>query len=323
MAHEIDESTGGPAIAYVGEEPWHGLGERLPEDQPIEVWLQAARLNWELKRLPVQYLVDGHLRTMDGSFVLARSDTHEALSVVSGDYHIVQPREVLEFYRDLMDEYGYTLETAGALDHGRKVWALARTGVTEAADKYGQDKIAAYVLLATSCDKTLATTAAFTSIRVVCQNTLFFATEEVRKKGRPQVKVPHNMYFNARTVKEQLGLMNPAWEAFLKKVRKMAACPMKDDDASSFFEALLRHKEDKPLSKAAAREHLTIVSLFRSAPGQHLVTAKATLWGAVNAVTYYADHVRSGAEERLDAAWFGAGYALKERAWTKADSIIA
>jgi phage/plasmid-like protein (TIGR03299 family) len=322
MAHEIDQSTGSPAIAYVGEEPWHGLGERLPADQPIELWLQAARLDWELKRLPVQYLVDGRLRTMDGSFVLARSDTHEALSIVSGDYHIVQPREVLEFYRDLMDEYGYTLETAGALDHGRKVWALARTGITEATGKHGEDSIAAYVLLATSCDKTLATTAAFTSIRVVCQNTLFFATEEVRKKGRPQVKVPHNLYFDARAVKAQLGLMNPAWEAFLKKVSKMTAYPIKEDDAASFFEELLRQKQDKPLSKAAAREHATMVALFRSAPGQDLVTARGTLWGAVNAVTYYADHVRSGAEERLDSAWFGAGYVLKERAWMKADSMV-
>jgi phage/plasmid-like protein (TIGR03299 family) len=322
MAHEIDESTGRAAIAYVGEEPWHGLGEKLSEKQPIEVWLQAACLDWELKRLPVQYLVEGRLRTMGGSFVLARSDTHEALSIVSSDYHIVQPREVLEFYRDLMHDYGYTLETAGALDHGRKVWALARTGVTGAADKSGQDKIGAYVLLATSCDKTLATTAAFTSVRVVCQNTLFFATEEARKKGRAKVRVPHNLYFNSHAVKEQLGLLHPAWEAFLEKVRKMAAHSIKEDDAASFFEKLLRQKQEKPLSKTAAREHATMVALFQSAPGQDLDTAKGTLWGVVNAVTYYSDHVRSGSEERLDGAWFGAGYALKEKAWTEASAMV-
>jgi phage/plasmid-like protein (TIGR03299 family) len=216
MAHEIDLSTGKPAIAYVGEEPWHGLGEKLPEGASIDAWLKASRLNWELNRLPVQYLVEGRVRTMEDRFVLARSDTHAALSIVSGDYQIVQPHAVLEFYRDLMDDYGYTLETAGALDHGRKVWALARTGISGAVDKHGEDMIAAYVLLATSCDKTLATTAAFTSIRVVCQNTLFFATEEVRKKGRPQVKVPHNFRFNADRVKAELGLMDPAWKAFLE-----------------------------------------------------------------------------------------------------------
>lgn len=321
MSHDIDQSTGKPAIAYVGEKPWHGLGEELPGGQPIEAWLQAARLDWELKRLPVQYLVDGKLRTMEEKFVLARSDTHEALSIVSDDYQIVQPREVLEFYRELMDDYGYTLETAGALDLGRKVWALARTGVTEAADKHGEDRIAAYVLLATSCDKTLATTAAFTSIRVVCQNTLFFATEEVRKKGRPQVKVPHNFRFNADQVKRELGLMDPAWKAFMERVRKMAAYRMEAGAASSFFKSLLAQK-DKPLSRTAEREHQTITALFRSAPGQEISTAKETLWGAVNAVTYFTDHVRSGSEERLDGAWFGAGYALKEMAWTEASALV-
>ena len=56
MAHDIDCSTGKPAIAYVGETPWHGLGEKLPEGESIETWIKAARLDWELKRLPVHYL---------------------------------------------------------------------------------------------------------------------------------------------------------------------------------------------------------------------------------------------------------------------------
>jgi phage/plasmid-like protein (TIGR03299 family) len=174
MSHEIDVSTGKPAIAYIGETPWHGLGEKLPAGAPIESWVRAARLDWELKRLPVQYLVDGKLRTMKDRFVLMRNDTDEALSIVSADYQIVQPKEVLEFYRELVAVYGFTLETSGALDGGRKVWALAKTPMTDAVHKGGNDAIAAYLLLATSCDKTLATTAAFTSIRVVCQNTLFF-----------------------------------------------------------------------------------------------------------------------------------------------------
>jgi hypothetical protein len=54
VGHDIDESTGIPAVAYAGEErPWHGLGQKLPEGEPIERWLQAARLEWRLKRLPV------------------------------------------------------------------------------------------------------------------------------------------------------------------------------------------------------------------------------------------------------------------------------
>jgi phage/plasmid-like protein (TIGR03299 family) len=323
MAHDIDTSTGKPAMAYVGEEPWHGLGEKLPEDAPIEIWLKAARLEWKLNRLPVQYLVDGTLKTMEDRFVLVRDDTHAGLSIVSGDYQIVQPGEVLEFYRDLMTNYGYTLETAGALDGGRKVWALARTGVSDAADNHGEDEIAAYVLLATSCDKTLATTAAFTSIRVVCQNTLFFALEDLKTKRRPQVKVPHNLYFNAARVKQELGVMDKAWSGFMAKVRKMTAHQMKASRAASFFEGLLVQRDDKPLSRKAQREVESILALFGSAPGQDLATAKETLWGAVSAVTYYVDHVRSGtAGERLDSAWFGAGYALKEKTWTQANALV-
>jgi phage/plasmid-like protein (TIGR03299 family) len=324
MAHEIDLSTGRPAIAYVGEEPWHGLGEKLPEGASIDTWLRAARLEWELERLPVQYLVDGRVRTMDDRFVLVRSDNHAALSIVSGDYQIVQPREVLEFYKGLVELYGYKLETSGALDGGRKVWALARTGITGAADSGGRDELAAYVLLATSCDKTLATTAASTSIRVVCQNTLFFAMEDIKMERRPQVKVPHNLRFDADRVKEELGLMDKAWSGFIAKVHRMAGYQMKPDAASSFFEDLLLQKNGKALSNKARREHEAIFALLGSAPGQDLSSAKDTLWGAVNTVSYYTDHVRSGsAGDRLDSAWFGAGYALKEKAWAKANVLVS
>jgi phage/plasmid-like protein (TIGR03299 family) len=273
MPHEIDVSSGKPAIAYVGEKPWHALGEKLPEGASIDTWLRAARLGWELKRLPVQYLVDGLLRTMEDRFVLVRNDTNSALSVVSSDYQIVQPREVLEFYRELVAMCGYALETSGALDGGRKVWALAKTGKTDAADVGGKDELAAYVLLATSCDKTLATTAAFTSIRVVCQNTLFFALEEVGMKRRPQVKVPHSLRFEAEQVKERLGLMDEAWSGFMGRVRKMAGRLLKPDEASAFFKDLFIQNQNKEPSIRALREHDTTLALFRSAPGQQLSSA--------------------------------------------------
>lgn len=325
MSHDIDFSTGKPAMAYVGEEPWHGLGEKLPEGQPIEVWIEAARLNWDLQRMPVQYLVNGALRTMTHRFVLARSDTHEALSVVSSDYSIVQPREVLEFYRDLVSSYGYTLETAGALNGGRKVWGLARTGRNARLDsgKGKRDGIAAYLLLATSCDKTLATTAAFTSIRVVCQNTLTFAIDDVADHSRRHIKVPHTRRFDPSHIKEELGLIDKAWEAFILRVRRMAAETMTLAQAGNFFERLLRSKDEKPLSPRAQRDCNSLRGLFASAPGQDLSATKETIWGAVNAVTYFVDHVRpSEAGDRLDSAWFGAGNTLKDKAWDLASEIV-
>jgi phage/plasmid-like protein (TIGR03299 family) len=321
MAHEIDFSTGNPAIAYAGERPWHGFGEKLDAGQSIEAWLKAARLEWDLKRLPVQYLVAGGLKTMDDRFVLVRDDTDEALSVVSADYQVVQPKQILEFYRDLVGQYGYTLETAGALNGGRKVWALAKTGVDGSAGQNGEDRLAAYLLLATSCDKTLATTVAFTSIRVVCQNTLSFAASDVKSNKRLNLKVPHTLRFDADQIKKSLGLVEGAWSGFIKQVQKMVQYRLNGDGASQFFETVLRQGDSKVLSLRAQREQQTLMALLKSAPGQDLSTARDTVWGAVNAVTYYADHVRSGAE-RLDSSWFGAGAVLKERAWAKASDLV-
>ena len=321
MSHDLDESTGKPAMAYVGERPWHGLGEALPPDQDIETWVQAARLDWEIEMIPVSYQMGGRNHVMGDRFVLARSDTQAALSVVSGDYRVVQPKEVLEFYRDLVEERQYQLETAGALDGGRKVWALARTGLVAGVAGNAADQLGAYVLLATSCDKSLATTIAFTSVRVVCQNTLSFAVHEVKKESRRSIKVNHSRRFDADQIKKDLGLMDESWEKFKLQLTPMAGKAMSDSAAEEFFQSLFQSEKEMKegtISDQKRKEVMQLMSFYRHAPGQNLPTAKNTLWGVVSAVTYYVDHVRPSAGDRLDSAWFGTGATIKDKAWQQA-----
>ena len=321
MSHDLDESTGKPAMAYVGERPWHGLGEALPPEQDIETWVKAARLDWGIEMLPVNYQMGGRNHVMRDRFVLARSDTQAALSVVSGDYRVVQPKEVLEFYRDLVEERHYQLETAGALDGGRKVWALARTGLVAGVADNAADELGAYVLLATSCDKSLATTIAFTSVRVVCQNTLSFAVHEVKKESRRSIKVNHSRRFDADQIKKDLGLMDESWEKFKLQLTPMAGKAMSDSAAEEFFQSLFQSEKEMKegtISDQKRKEVMQLMSFYRHAPGQDLPTAKNTLWGAVSAVTYYVDHIRTASGDRLDSAWFGTGATLKEKAWQQA-----
>jgi hypothetical protein len=127
MAHLVQ------SMAYVGETPWHELGNQLPAKQPIEVWAREAGMDWTIRETPVRYMTEqagalGSIMSFDEQKVLYRSDTKAPLSVVSGRYQVVQPKEVLEFYRDLTEVSGFELETAGVLKAGRKFWALARTG---------------------------------------------------------------------------------------------------------------------------------------------------------------------------------------------------
>jgi len=328
MSHDLDNSTGKPAMAYVGEVPWHGLGEKLVPGQPIDTWLEAARLNWSIRTLPVHYQFQELDRIMPNRFVLARDDTGAALSIVSADYQVVQPKEVLEFYRDLVSDRGYKLETAGSLDGGRKVWALANTGMVKDVADNPADKLGAYVLLATSCDKSLATTATFTSIRVVCQNTLSFAFKDMKGQQRRNIKVDHTKKFDAVSIKQQLGLIDKAWDRFMEQINPLTYYQLKSEAAKKFFESLFltdkEIEEGKLPANARHKEINQIESLFLSAPGQNGTTCHETLWGALNAVTYFVDHVRQPKSiERMDSAWFGSGASLKEKAWDRALELIS
>ncbi|WP_439510088.1 DUF932 domain-containing protein, partial [Marinimicrobium koreense] len=194
MAHLVEN------MAYVGQTPWHGLGRQLDSGLPVDDWVIQAGMDWEIQESPVRFIAGqreylGEIKPFDDHKVLYRSDTHDPLSVVGNRYKVVQPREILEFYRDLTERSGFELETAGVLKGGRKLWALARTG--QSTTLKGKDTTKGYVLLATACDGTMATTAQFTSVRVVCNNTLAVALGS----GAGAVKVPHRSVFDAEAVK--------------------------------------------------------------------------------------------------------------------------
>jgi phage/plasmid-like protein (TIGR03299 family) len=162
---------------------------------------------------------------------------------------------------------------------------------------------------------------------VVCQNTLGFAFEDLKKQQRRHIKVDHMKKFDPTPIKEQLGLLDKAWTRFMEQINPMANYPLQNVAAQLFFESLFLSdkelEEGKPIANAKHKEINQIASLFRSAPGQDLATSKGTLWGAVNAVTHYVDHVRSTRSvERIDSAWFGTGALLKEKAWQRAMKIV-
>lgn len=105
-------------MAYIGEVPWHGLGNQLSAHEPIEVWARQAGLDWKIREAPVRFTTEtaertGVIESFPENKVLFRSDTNVPLSVVSQRYKVVQPSEILEFYRDLTDVSGFALETAG------------------------------------------------------------------------------------------------------------------------------------------------------------------------------------------------------------------
>lgn len=339
MAHMIDESNARANIAYVGETPWHGLGQALQPGQPIETWAEAAGLAHTVLEAPVLYNDAGcsgeidKLKTFDGQRVLFRSDTRKPLSIVSKGYQIVQPATVLQFFEALCRHNGFAMETAGSLDGGKRIWALAR--VSEGAPVIGHDVVRPYVLLATSYDGTMATVAKLTTVRVVCHNTLTMSNArdertESEKAGRSQasvVRVSHSAAFDPEEARLDLGIAFSAFDRFIIETRLLAKQRVDDRFCTEFLRSLLPPavktetakdgtKVVKPGNIEDSRAFQQIMGLFRGeGMGSGLAGSSGTAWGLLNAITQHVDHQRGRTpNSRLSSAWFGQGEALKNKA---------
>ncbi|KJV43930.1 phage/plasmid-like protein TIGR03299 [Acinetobacter indicus] len=343
MAHQIEQ------IAYVGETPWHGLGNQLSPNQPLEVWAQQAGMDWRIESSNVSYMAQNErgqsiIMPFEEQRVLYRSDTHAPLSVVSQRYQEVQPMEILEFYRDLTEQSGFELETAGVLKGGKKFWALARTGQSTALK--GKDVSNGYILLATACDGTLATTAQFTSIRVVCNNTLAIALRG-QSSSAGVVKVPHSTKFDAEKVKQQLGISVRAWDEHMYEMKQLTQRKVSQQEAKAYFDAVFNNstmsisdpeeniiqfyrnvaqqvQEKKPEPNGRAMNKA--LDMFNGqGRGADLSSAKDTAYGLLCSITEFVDHERRAmsTDHRLDSAWFGAGAGLKQRGLEQALALIA
>lgn len=315
---------------------------RLQAGASIEEWQLAANMDWLVRRAKVQYYADRaqkDLRTDEENVVLVRSDTGERLGIVSADYQVVQPFEVLEFFRDLVAGQGFELNTAGTLFGGKKYWALAK--VTEAVFS-GWDKVGGFLLLSTSADGKSATEAQETTIRVVCRNTLNQATrEDVAKR----IRISHRQRFDAGSVQRQLGLAKENFAAMCESINALTKAKVSEAAAEDFvlrllrptketvemvnsmsptdsFEALLNRPaklevEEEQETVRRPRGADTILELFLGGGmGSDQKGSKGTAWGLVNAVTEYVDHHATAKtpDHLMDRAMWGTGAELKVEA---------
>jgi phage/plasmid-like protein (TIGR03299 family) len=343
MAHELTiRANGNAEMAFVGTTPWHGLGQRVQEGATIETWQAQSGMDWSANGAAVQYATADGMRTANERQVLYRSDTGAALGVVGVDYKPVQPAEVLEFFRDLTEAGGWHIHTAGTLQGGRKLWAMARNH-TEGEASPG-DRVRGNLLLATSLDGTMRTIAAMTAVRVVCANTLRLAL--ARTNGADKIAVSHRTQFDADAVKQQLGVARESFEDFMGQARRMAETPIALEEArevlrrlfgqppriisaqeetaaaaidgGSLLSSLLLQQKNAatPLPVREQRSIPKVLELFHGAGrGADHPGSVGTRWGLFNAVTEHVDHqLGRTPDSRLNSAWFGRGHEVKAQA---------
>lgn len=316
MAHQIYINSSNTASYASTQREWHGLGQLMPAGQSIEQWQAAAGMDYEVQRGYVRYATErGQLaeamKVVQDKVVLFRSDTKDALGVVSDSYKVVQPREVLEFFRNWADAGGMTIESAGVLFGGKRYFATAKLGEGVCVDGYS-DKVVPYALLSTSADGSLATEARWTTVRVVCNNTLSMAREK-----QAAVRVTHRSEFKPDDVRSVLEDANEEFKAFMEMSRQLAAVRLARPLAEDLTIHLFKGNSTDTDKVRETRGFIRVMELFNGAArGAGLETAQETAWGWLNAVTEYADHhIRAHSEEnRTASALWGQGDALKNKA---------
>ncbi len=324
MAHQLTKNiiTKKFEMAYVGEKPWHGLGQQLTEGASIDEWKHQAGMAWEIKSTPVLYADDQGVVSFPGRQALYRGDTRQPLAVVSDTYQVVQPGEILEFFRDLVAVDGMSLHTAGTLFGGRRFWALASMDLA-ASIGASKDQVKGYVLLISSCDGSLTTIGKFTAIRVVCNNT---ATMALSQDQETEIRVPHSTRFRPELVKERLAAGHTQFRQFVDAAQQLSRVKTSEQLASEFIAKLLHDTKTIYTEDATkTRQHQTIMQLYQGAgKGAQLPGVKGTAWGLVNAVTEFVDHharVKTP-DARLESAWTGRGDKLKTEALHRALELV-
>ncbi len=316
MSHEVE------TMAYNAvEKPWHGLGVPVPENISVDDMVIAAGLDSEYAALP-SYIWDPRAdppRLMQVADVVEiyRLKDMRRYAQMSADYQVIQPRTVMEVFREYVDAGKMTLETAGSLKNGALIWALAK--LNQSYTLPGNDRTERYIMLYNSYDGSRAYEGLGTDIRVVCMNTfraaLSAATKLFKQKHTAKLDTDNIRRAAIRDF-QQLSTQTAQIE---ESANKLAATYLDEQESYRYIAQLVQPElleasyiEPLKFDKPARDIRLAMLT----SPGSDLASAKNTAWGAFNGVTYYVDH-QMGRERStaLYAAWFGAGAKLKDAAW--------
>lgn len=298
-------------MAYAGKVPWHGLGNQVGEDVTIEQMELTAGLDWNVNKVPFVNPVTGS--NSNDYFVLVRDSDGKELSPCGKSYVPVQNRQALEFFRKFTESGNMTLETAGSLDGGRRVFVLAKT--SSSFELKGGDKVESYLFCYHPHIWGQSLKIMWTPIRVVCQNTLMQALGNKNAEFR----MPHIQAFDmnmAAKAESALGLSDVCLEKFEEQANLLSSTEFTDQDLWKYWVMLFQPSltNESTLDPTMFNKTLeTLSEVLLTQPGANM--SKNTWWQALNAVTYYIDHV-SGRDRdaTMTSVWLGQKGALKRRA---------
>ena len=312
MSHNVE------TMAFSGQVPWHGLGNSVDAKVSIEEMEKAAGLDWTVDPVQMFYKEkNGKEHTVANKQIWIRSKDGKEMTVSSLGWVGTQNREFLDFFRQYSFEGGAQICTAGSLQGGKLVWALADLGHEFwVGDK--SDKVRGYLLASWSHATGRSNRLKLVQTRVVCNNTLEMAWNEAARL--PEYTQAHFKAFDFSKAKDTINLCHAALDTQKKALDKVAKVKMSEFDIVAFLQPLLQPEvteEQLPKLMDPINQNESMKGVLLSiakAPGAQAGTA----WGVLNGITHWSDHTAGRSQDaRLTSAWFGKRRDLKRTAATK------
>ena len=306
MAHMVE------TMAYAGELPWHGLGVKVIDDLTPEQMMQKAGVDWSVEK---QDLVTAGGTVIKNKQALVRSSDGSVLDVVGKGWNQVQNADAFNFFEEYVKAGDMQMHTAGSLDNGKMVWALAKTN--DAFELFDGDVTENYFLFSNPHQFGKAIDIRMTPIRVVCNNTL---TLSLSKESDAMLKVNHRKEFDSSEVKDTLGIAREKLEQYKTMAEFLGSKRYTSENIVQYFNTVFgspaKEKVDGVFPTTSLNAKLGLENL-QTQPGAKF--GEGTFWQAFNTVTYLNDHVQGrSADGRLTSSWYGRNRKTKMKALSTA-----
>ena len=311
-------------MAYHGDVPWHGLGNSVPAGVNAEQMIRAAGLEWKVELRPARGATIINKKKEYSRYEVVRiprpstAETEVLLGVVSRRYQALQNVEAFEFFDPIVGDKKAYFETAGSLGEGERIWVMAK--MPGAMEIVPGDDCLKYLLLSNTHSGDGSVIVKFTSVRVVCQNTLMLAMKDGQKAYR--VRHSKQMQFKLDELSDFLALTQSVFLEAKHSFQRLAQIPMIGDRLDNYLSAVFPPTAAQQKNKTHPARWDFLKEIFETRPDLQLRGVRGTLWGAYNAITMFEDYKQPPGEElpeqRLDRAWFGGGADIKLKALDKA-----
>ena len=299
-------------MAYAGELPWHGLGVKVIDDLTPEQMMQKAGVDWSVEK---QDLVTAGGSTVKSKQALVRLSDGEVLDIVGKGWNPVQNAEAFNFFEEYVRAGDMQMHTAGSLNGGKMVWALAKTN--ESFELFNGDVTENYFLFSNPHEFGKAIDIRMTPIRVVCNNTL---TLSLSQDSNAMLKVNHRKEFDSSEVKEQMGIAKEKMEQYKSMAEFLGSKRYTSENIVQYFNEVYgssaKEKVDGVFPFTSNNAKIAMENLDTQ-PGANF--AQGSFWNAFNTVTYMADHVQGReTSSRMESSWYGRNRRVKLTALDKA-----